>query len=126
MAAFSYLLGNGDMHGKNLSVRQAPSALWEVTPAYDLISTQPYLSWRDPMALSMYGRADRLARTWWLDAAVRRNLPERAITNALDRIVGASEPWLNRLSEIGLGEGATARLHDLLSARRDELAGRTS
>jgi serine/threonine-protein kinase HipA len=123
IAAFSYLIGNGDMHGKNLSVRQAPSALWEVTPAYDLMSTQPYLGWRDPMALPMYGRANRLSRRWWLDAAVRLGLPERAIARALDRIVALSGPWLDRLPEIGLDERATTRLRDLISARRDELAG---
>ena len=123
IAAFSYLIGNGDMHGKNLSVRQAPSALWEATPAYDLMSTQPYLGWRDPMALPMYGQANRLARRWWLDAAVRLGLPERAIARALDRIVALSGPWLDRLPDIGLDERATTRLRDLISARRDELAG---
>lgn len=123
IAAFSYLIGNGDLHGKNLSARQAPSGLWEVTPAYDLLSTQPYLGWRDPMALPMYGRANRLTRRWWLDAAVRLGLPERAVARALDRIIAASELWLDRLPDIGLDERATSRLRGLISARRDELAG---
>jgi serine/threonine-protein kinase HipA len=32
-AAFSYLIGNGDLHGKNLSIRLTPAGRWEVTPA---------------------------------------------------------------------------------------------
>lgn len=122
-AAFSYLIGNGDLHGKNLSIRQAPSGLWEVTPAYDLVSTQPYLGWDDPMALPMYGRANRLTRRWWLDAAARLGLTERALGRVLDRLVDTSLPWLDRVREIGFDESATERLRALIASRRDELAG---
>ncbi|GAB3358765.1 type II toxin-antitoxin system HipA family toxin [Modestobacter lapidis] len=122
-AAFSYLIGNGDLHGKNLSVRQAPSGLWEVTPAYDLLCTQPYTGWRDPMSLPMYGRANRLTRRWWLDAAQRLGLAERALSRALDRLVAVSRAHLDRLDEIGFDEPTTDRLRDLISTRCDELAG---
>jgi serine/threonine-protein kinase HipA len=122
-AAFSYLIGNGDLHGKNLSVRQAPSGLWEVTPAYDLLSTQPYTGWRDPMAMPMYGRANRLTRRWWLDAAQRLGLAERALSRALDRLVAVTRAHLDRVAEIGFDEPTTDRLRALISARCDELAG---
>ena len=122
-AAFSYLIGNGDLHGKNLSIRLTPAGRWEVTPAYDLVSTQPYLAWRVPMALPMYGRANRLTRRWWLDAAQRLGLPERAMARVLDRIVTRSAPWLDRLGDIGFDDRTTTRLQDLIDARRLELAG---
>lgn len=125
IAAFSYLIGNGDLHGKNLSVRHAPSGLWEVAPAYDLLSTQPYLKWRDPMALNLFGRANRLTRRWWLDAAPRLGLPERAAARALDRIVDGSESSLARLPEIGLDDRSTEHLRALIAARRTELARRS-
>lgn len=122
-AAFSYLIGNGDLHGKNLSIRRAPSGLWEATPAYDLLSTQPYLGWRDPMALPVYGRANRLSRRWWLAAAAHLGLTERAAARALDRIVDGSVPGQDRLDEIGFDEPTTDRLRALIAARRSELAG---
>lgn len=121
VAAFSYLIGNGDLHGKNLSIRQTPDGLWELTPAYDLLSTQPYASWSDPMALTMYGRAAKLGRRWWLDAATRFGLPERAITRSLDRIAEAAGPWLDRVGEIGFDDATTDRLGDLVRTRRAEL-----
>jgi len=123
VAAFSYLIGNGDLHGKNLSVRQTPDGLWELTPAYDLLCTQPYASWSDPMALDLYGRAAKLGRRWWLEAAARLGLPERAVTRSLDRICAAAEPWVYRVGEIGLDDPTTDRLAALLRARRAELAG---
>ena len=121
VAAFSYLIGNGDLHGKNLSVRQNPDGIWELTPAHDLLCTQPYASWSDPMALDLYGRAAELGRRWWLDAAARFGLPERAVIRSLDRIVAAAEPWIDRVGEIGFDDPTTQRLADLLRTRRGEL-----
>lgn len=122
LAAFSYLVGNGDLHGKNLSIRRSPSGIWEVTPAYDLLSTQPYLGWRDPMALRLYGRDNRLALRWWLEAAPRLGIPERAVRRSIRRIVEAAEPHLGRLTEIGFDEPTTSRLRALIASRMRELS----
>lgn len=94
-----------------------------MTPAYDLLSTQPYLRWEDPMSLPMYGRANRLARRWWLEAATRLGPPGRAMTRALDRIVDACGLWHDRLHEIGFDEPTTHRLRRLIVTRRSDLAG---
>ena len=123
LVAFSYLVGNGDLHGKNVSVRWVPGRGAEVTPVYDVLSTQPYLSFADPMALSFYGWANRLTRVHLLEAGVRLGVPERALASALDRVVGTAEPWVDRVGEIGLPDRLTGRLADLLRARRSELAG---
>nr|WP_231912530.1 HipA domain-containing protein [Rhodococcus sp. EPR-157] len=50
LTAYSYAIGNGDLHGKNYSIHQNGRGMWSVTPAYDLLCTQPYASWNDPMA----------------------------------------------------------------------------
>lgn len=122
-AALSYVVGNGDLHGKNLSVRQAPDGLWEVTPVYDLLCTQPYAGWADPMAVPLYGRANRLGRRWWLDAAQRWGLPERAVARSLDRIAAAVLPWADRVGEIGFDDATSDRLAALLRERAGELTG---
>ena len=120
---FAWLTGNGDLHGKNLSVRQAPDGLWEVTPVYDLLCTQPYAGWADPMAVPLYGRANRLGRRWWLDAAQRWGLPERAVARSLDRIAAAVLPWADRVGEIGFDDATYDRLAALLRERAGELTG---
>ncbi|MCX4095297.1 type II toxin-antitoxin system HipA family toxin [Nocardia sp. alder85J] len=121
IAAFSYLIGNGDLHGKNLSIRQNPDGLWEVTPAYDLLTTQPYLSWNDPMALPLYGRDGRLTHRWWIEAAHRLGVAERAVKRGLARIVDAAEPYVGRVSDIGFDEKSTHRLRQMINQRREEL-----
>ncbi|WP_410876991.1 type II toxin-antitoxin system HipA family toxin [Nocardia sp. A7] len=121
IAAFSYLIGNGDLHGKNLSIRQNPGGVWEVTPAYDLLTTQPYLSWKDPMALPLYGRDGKLSYRWWIEAAQRLGVSERAIKRSLTRIVDSAEPWIGRVSDIGFEEKTTRRLSQMIDQRHKEL-----
>ncbi|MEV6275889.1 HipA domain-containing protein [Nocardia sp. NPDC051832] len=121
IAAFSYLIGNGDLHGKNLSIRQRPDDIWEVTPAYDLLSTQPYLSWNDPMALALYGRDAKLTHRWWASAATALGVPQRAMDRSLTRITTAAEQWADRVGAIGFEEKTTRRLAALISQRSKEL-----
>lgn len=122
IAAFSYLIGNGDLHGKNLSVRRNTDRLWELTPAYDLLTTQPYLAWRDPMALSLFGRANRLTRRWWLDAAGRLGIPERALGPRLDQLAAVADTWAERVADIGFDDRTADRLSALIHTRGAELA----
>lgn len=121
LVAFSYVIGNGDLHAKNVSAYRAPTGLWAMTPAYDLLSTQPYLSWRDPMALDLYGRANRLSRGHLLEAATRLGLPRAAAASALDRICEAAPAWVARVSTIGFDDRTTERLTAMMNARLTEL-----
>jgi serine/threonine-protein kinase HipA len=123
LVAFSYLIGNGDLHGKNFSVRQSPGGSWEVTPVYDLVSTQPYLSWQDPMALDLFGRANKLDRAHLVWAFERLGLPRRASERTLDRICEAAPPWIERVGEIGFDTATTARLAAYVTAKLSELQG---
>ncbi|NMO01116.1 type II toxin-antitoxin system HipA family toxin [Gordonia sp. TBRC 11910] len=118
--AFSWLIGNGDLHGKNLSIF-APDDFWQPTPAYDLLTTQPYSGWRDPMAMNLYGRANRLTRTHFIESGVRLGLRARAVERMLTTLVAAFEPWPGRCGEIGFDDAATERLSALLEHRRTTL-----
>jgi len=117
---FSWLIGNGDLHGKNLSIFN-PAGIWQPTPAYDLLSTQPYTGWKDPMALNLFGRANRLDRSHFLDAAARLGLRERATAKMIDTLIDGAEPWPKRCGDIGFDDWQTTLLADMLSARINTL-----
>ncbi len=119
--AFSWLIGNGDLHGKNLSIFN-PDGVWQPTPAYDLVTTQPYTGWRDPMALNLYGRANRLTRAHFVDAGEQLGVRARATARMVDSIVDAASPWPDRCGEIGFDDGETERLAAMLRARMTSLA----
>lgn len=120
IVVFSWLIGNGDLHGKNLSIF-APEGFWRPTPAYDLLTTQPYTGWKDPMALSLYGRANRLNRSHFIDAASRMGLRQRATSRMIDSIVERAEGWPDRCGEIGFPARQTQLLADMLRSRIETL-----
>jgi serine/threonine-protein kinase HipA len=113
---FSWLIGNGDLHGKNLSI-YAPRGWWRPTPAYDLLTTQPYAGWKDPMALTLYGRANRMDRAHFIEAADRLGVRSRAAATMINDIVDAAEPWHDRCAEIGFTARQTDMLSDMLRSR---------
>jgi serine/threonine-protein kinase HipA len=63
LLAFSYLIGNGDLHAKNVSVVDS-GAGWVFSPAYDLLATLPYGD--RTMALMFEGRLDTFRRKHFL------------------------------------------------------------
>ncbi|NVN50267.1 type II toxin-antitoxin system HipA family toxin [Mycolicibacterium hippocampi] len=119
IVVFSWLIGNGDLHGKNLSIFN-PDGIWQPTPAYDLLTTQPYTGWRDPMALNLYGRANRFDRQHFVEAGERLGVRSRAVARMIDAIVDAARPWSDRCGDIGFDARQTERLAKLL---RDRAAG---
>lgn len=121
LVAYSYAIGNGDLHGKNFSVHHTTAGLWAVTPAYDLLCTQPYLRWRDPMALDFYGRANKLTRRHLVESGGRLGVPERAVTRMLDGVRKGIGRGLERVEQIGFPDRETARLRTLMEQRAREL-----
>jgi serine/threonine-protein kinase HipA len=117
---FSWLIGNGDLHGKNLSIYNR-GGVWQPTPAYDLLCTQPYLRWRDPMALNLYGRANRLTRADFVDAGERLGLRPRATTRMIDSIVETAPNWPDRCGDIGFDDRLTELLAQMLRQRTESL-----
>jgi serine/threonine-protein kinase HipA len=117
---FSWLIGNGDLHGKNLSIYN-PDGVWQPTPAYDLLCTQPYARWRDPMALNLFGRANRLTRADFVDAGERLGLRPRATTRMIEAIVDAAQDWPDKCGEIGFDDRQTKLLAQMLRTRIDSL-----
>lgn len=120
VVVFSWLIGNGDLHGKNLSIYN-PDGIWRPTPAYDLLTTQPYAGWRDPMALNLYGRANKLTRANFVDAGERLGLRSKAVERMTDQLIEAASPWAERCGEIGFDGRQTDLLSELIRGRIDSL-----
>jgi len=52
---FNAAIGNGDMHLKNLSLIYPDGHTPRLAPAYDIVSTLPYVSGTETMALNLNG-----------------------------------------------------------------------
>ncbi len=111
-----------DGNSANFSVYQPERGLWTATPVYDLLCTQPYLRWRDPMALDLYSRANKLTRPHLVDAGNRLGLPERATIRMLNEVCIGVAHGLDAVEQIGFEERVNQRLRELLIARLTELS----
>ena len=119
--ALSYLIVNGDMHAKNVSIRWLRSEqLVELTPVYDLVSTRPYpLDHR--LALHVDGRDNRIRGRDLVDFAESFGIRPRLARRKLLEICERSTRWIDRVGEIGFDSRTTARLQRDMSARAEEL-----
>jgi len=117
--AFSYLIGNCDLHAKNVSV------LWQdavrLSPAYDLLSTLPYPIDKQ-MALDLDGRNDSFRPVHFVGFVRRYGLTEKAILFPLKRMIAKAQPWISRIPEIGFDPKITSYLQSEIAKRLNNLS----
>lgn len=83
--AFSYLICNGDMHAKNVSLLRDPiSERIALSPAYDIVCTLPYGDRK--MAIKIDGREDNIKAKTLIDFGVRHGVAEMVLQNRIKKI----------------------------------------
>jgi serine/threonine-protein kinase HipA len=117
--AFSYLVGNGDLHGKNISLRTTASGRVEMTETYDLLSTLPYGD--RSMALGMDGRDDNLKRRTFVEFGERFGVRKEATLAILDELVASLRGEIGHFGRIGLDERETRHLESTIKKRLADL-----
>ncbi len=118
LVAFSYVICNGDLHAKNISIIETPIGL-ACSPAYDLLSTLPYGDRK--MALKMEGRDDNFKRRDFVNFGKRIGLSRSFVEGMLERLTTQVSPWIGRLSEIGLSKRRRADLEVTMKKRVQEV-----
>ncbi|MDZ4785030.1 MAG: HipA domain-containing protein [bacterium] len=121
LTAFSYIIVNGDLHAKNISLQTDPeSARIVFSPAYDLLSSLPYGD--DHMALQFEGKTDNLTTNMFIQFAESFGIRKAAIISMLKHLTLNTLPWLERLDEIGLSEKKTLHLKKTMLKRIKDLS----
>jgi len=101
---FAWLTGNGDLHGKNLSILADSAGKFAIAPIYDVPCTLIYGD--DTMALSLSGKTKNLKSRHWLEFGQYLGLTERAILSANQLALKAAS--LARLESLPI-EGSPLR-----------------
>jgi serine/threonine-protein kinase HipA len=120
MQAFSYLIGNGDLHAKNVSVQVVGTRV-ALTPCYDMLSTLPYGD--RTLALAMEGRDARIKRSHFVLLGERLGIRKPAVESMLDSLCKRASTFVARLGEITLDPKAEAHLRRVMEERMRELGG---
>ncbi|HLG01412.1 MAG TPA: HipA domain-containing protein [Acidimicrobiia bacterium] len=120
VVAFSYVIGNEDLHAKNVSLVQEADGIVGLSPVYDLLTTLPYAV-DHKLAMEFEGRQNRLRREDFMSFGARLNVGDRAVSRSLDRLCDLAPAWLDRLGEIGFEDRVTDRLRAEMRSRLDRL-----
>lgn len=117
MVAYACTIGNGDAHLKNFSVLYRHAAgLVELAPAYDVVSTLPYMP-RDSLALEMDGSKafpDRARLIKFVRLVTGKT--EKAANNLLGQVHVGVQAALGHAAEYGRQHKAAARFIERLSS----------
>lgn len=120
LVAFSYIIANGDLHAKNISIQVNPAdGRVSLAPAYDILSTLPYGD--SQMALSFEGKTENLRAEMFLRFARAFDIKEGVVKSMLSTLVKDVAPWSKRLSEIGLSSKQTKHLERTMTERLTHL-----
>lgn len=122
IVAFSYLIGNSDLHSKKLSVYFSPRGFWEISPAYGLLSTLPYSKLNRNMALKISGRDDNFQGKDFQAFFAQFRMPPQVCRSILVEIIDSASSWIADLDRIGFDRPKTNSLRLSIEARRERLA----
>ena len=121
--AFAWLIGNRDVHAKNMSVLQNPGGEWRVAPMHDVLSTLPY---RDhTLALSIGGRTDGLIRRHLVDFGRELGLPTGVVERGLNTALRATSSLDDDLAggALPFNSAVTRDVRRQLARRRRDAIG---
>ena len=117
---FSYLVGNGDLHAKNISLIQKHSSSFvELTPVYDLICT--YIYGDRKMAIKIDERDDNITSKTIIDFAKRHGIPESATQQMLSKLSDKLYKNIDVLFKIDMTEKNRVLLKKMCLKRLEDL-----
>jgi serine/threonine-protein kinase HipA len=91
---FAWIVGNADMHLKNYSLYSTDGSDYQLTPAYDLLSTALVMPEdTEELALTLCGRKRKLTRQNFLSAMTESGLSEKICDNIFAKFESVAPRW---------------------------------
>jgi len=119
--AFSWIIGNGDMHAKNYSLQWLKEERLVVpAPVYDLVSTIPY-PLDQHMAMKLDGRDANLRGRFLVEFASRFGVPKSMVRRKLGELADRVAPHIGGASCIGFDARTTEQIISEMNRRLTSL-----
>ena len=120
----AFLVGDEDLHLKNLSILTETDGIRRLSPAYDCVSTTIVLRRPKQLALTLAGKRDRLTRGDLVSYYGRERLGLRpaVVERVLREIAQALPLWQDLIARSFLTAELKDRLRDLVSQRSEVLS----
>jgi len=114
---FCYLTGNTDMHLKNYALIENALGQYELSPAYDLLSTLLVLSDEEESALTINGKKNRLKRTDFDSVAKSLQINEKTVAAIYQRFAKILPTWQQWIERSFLPAEMKKQYSDLIIAK---------
>ena len=114
---FCYLTGNTDMHLKNYALIENALGQYELSPAYDLLSTLLVLSDEEESALTINGKKSRLKRTDFDNVAKSLQINEKTVAAIYQRFAKILPTWQQWIEHSFLSAEMKKQYSDLIIAK---------
>lgn len=119
---FSWITGNADMHLKNFSLYSREKGIYNLTPAYDLLSTALVIPEDiEELALTLNGKKRKLAKQDFMASMQLSGLDEKVIENLFRKFRKAVFPWREFIARSFLPEEMQERYNALIAKRMEKL-----
>ena len=91
---FSWITGNADMHLKNFSLYSRQKGIYQLTPAYDLLSTALVIPEdTEELALTLNGKKRKLKRSDFISSMQASGLDDKIISNLFHKFLKVYDKW---------------------------------
>jgi len=115
---FSWLTGNSDMHLKNFSLYNKKNEGYNLTPAYDLLSTLLVMPEdTEELALTLNGKKRKINKKDFISALKSSELDDKIIENLFSKFTKAKDKWLSFIDTSFLPSTMKEQYKTLISSR---------
>lgn len=124
LLVFSYIIGNSDMHLKNLSLIEtsAGSNEYVLSPTYDLLAVSLVLPSDDEeVALTLNGKKNNLTKNDFYSFAKRLNIGKISAKKIIHKIIESKNKLIELCNESLISENMKERFIKLISERCQKL-----
>lgn len=91
---FSWITGNADMHLKNFSLYAKEQGIYDLTPAYDMLSTALVMPEdTEELALALNGKKRKIKKTDFIASMQSSGLDEKVIENIFRKFLKINDKW---------------------------------
>lgn len=118
-----FLLGDGDMHLRNLALLERPDGGAGLAPCFDITCTKIHVPAQDDTALSLNGKKKGLGPADFQALAASLKLDSKAAGNSMRRFAGAKGRLLGLTEESQLSQLMRHKLAYVIGSRHKRLFG---
>lgn len=127
LVLFTYLTGNADMHLKNFALAENPLGEFELSPAYDLLSTALVIADdKEETALTINGKKSRLKKRDFDALATSMNINTKVLESIYTKFEKALPNWITFIKQSFLSKTMQKNYIELIEVRHINLFGKNN